>query len=126
MRTTVGQLVRFGLVGGSGYAVNLAVFAAFTWLGTGHRGAAVAAFLVAVTNNFVWNRHWTFDAKAGHAGHQASRFLAVSVGAFLVSLLILELLVGRELPELAAQAIAIVAVTPLSFAGNRWWSFRAP
>jgi putative flippase GtrA len=118
------QLLRFCVVGGSGYVVNLAVFFAFTQFGAGHRGAAVAAFLVAVTNNFHWNRRWTFDARAGHAGFQAARFLAVSVAAFLFSLVALELLISAGVPELGAQAVAIVCATPLSFLGNRLWSFR--
>jgi putative flippase GtrA len=120
------QLLRFCAVGGSGYVVNLAVFYAFTQIGSDHRGAAVAAFLVAVTNNFLWNRRWTFaTARGSHAGFQAARFLAVSVAAFLVSLVILEVLIAAaNVPELAAQAIAIVCATPLSFLGNRLWSFR--
>lgn len=120
------QLLRFCVVGASGYVVNLAVFYLFTEsLETDHRVAAVAAFLVAVTNNFVWNRRWTFDARGGHAGFQAARFLAVSVGAFAFSLAILELLVvGLDVAELPAQAVAIVSATPLSFLGNRLWSFR--
>ena len=62
-------LVRFALVGASGYVVNLAVFAlAVHALGFDYRVAAVLAFLVAVTNNFVWNRRWTFAARDGHAG----------------------------------------------------------
>ena len=110
---------------GSGYVVNLAVFFAFTQLGAGHRGAAVAAFLVAVTNNFIWNRRWTFDARDGHAGFQAARFLAVSVVAFLVLAGGARAAgLGGGVPELAAQAIAIVSATPLSFLGNRLWSFR--
>ena len=44
-----------------------------------HIAAAVGAFCVAVTNNFFWNRHWTFRAGDGHAGFQAARFFAVSV-----------------------------------------------
>ena len=119
------QLMRFGLVGASGYLVNLAVFAIATGpLGTGHRAAATLAFLVAVTNNFGWNRHWTFRAGAGHAGFQAARFLLVSVVAFLIALALLELLVAAGLPELAAQAVAIVCATPVNFLGNRLWSFR--
>lgn len=120
------QLLRFCAVGGSGYVVNLAVFYAFTEFGTGHRKAAVAAFLVAVTNNFLLNRAWTFATARGHrARAQAVRFLAVSVTAFLFSLAMLELLVSvAGVPALAAQAIAIVTATPLSFLGNRLWSFR--
>src|SRR6202040_3593621 len=73
------QLVRFGLVGGVGFAVNLAVYALCVHtIGLDYHVAAVAAFLVAVLNNFVLNRHWTFDARAGRASFQAIRFLAVS------------------------------------------------
>ena len=121
------QLVRFGVVGGSGFAVNLAVF----WLlvhpaGQDYRLANVAAYLVAVTNNFALNRAWTFrqDAAGGHAGFQAARFFAVSLIAQLVALAILEgLVVGLDVPKLGAQAIAILAATPLNFLGNKLWSF---
>ena len=82
------------------------------------------AFVVAVTNNFYWNRHWTFAAREGHAGFQAARFFTVSVVAFLFAATVLELLVTEAgMPEIAAQAISIVAATPLNFVGNKMWSF---
>jgi putative flippase GtrA len=120
------QLVRFGAVGASGYAVNLLVFAlAVHALSVDYRVAAVFAFLAAVLNNFWWNRHWTFAASDGHAGFQAARFFTVSVAAFLVSFGILQALVsGADVAEVPAQAVAIVAATPLNFLGNKLWSFR--
>ncbi len=119
------ELVRFGVVGASGYVVNLLVFSLLVHgAGAHYRLAATGAFVVAVANNFHWNRHWTFRARHGHAGFQAARFLTVSVGAFVFNLLILELLVaGLDAPEVPAQALAIVAATPLSFLGNKLWSF---
>jgi putative flippase GtrA len=79
---------------------------------------------VAVTNNFWWNRHWTFRARGGHAGFQAMRFFTVSVAAFLFAAVVLELLVSvAGMPELPAQAIAIASATPLNFIGNKMWSF---
>lgn len=120
------ELVRFGAVGASGYVVNLAVFAAAVHLaGTGHRVAAVVAFLVAVVNNFTWNRHWTFRARDGHAGFQAARFFVVSVAAFLVSFLVLEAMVTLAgAADVLGQAIAILVATPFNFLGNKLWSFR--
>ncbi|HEU4702967.1 MAG TPA: GtrA family protein [Conexibacter sp.] len=120
------QLVRFAAVGASGYAVNLAVFTvAVHVFDVDYRVAAVLAFLISVANNFWWNRHWTFDARDGHAGFQAARFLTVSVAAFLFSYGMLLLLVQAVgLPEVLAQAIAIVCATPLSFLGQKLWSFR--
>ena len=119
------QLTKFCAVGGSGYVVNLAVFTLSVELaGLHHLLAATVAFVVAVTNNFWWNRHWTFGASDGHAGFQAARFFAVSVGAFVFAAAILELLVsGAEMAEIPAQAISIVAATPVNFVGNKMWSF---
>ena len=62
--------------------------------GVHYRTAAVLAFCVAVTNNFLWNRHWTFKATDGHAGFQAARFLVVSLFALAFNLVVLELLVS--------------------------------
>jgi dolichol-phosphate mannosyltransferase len=120
------QLVKFCAVGASGYVVNLCVFAVvFEVVGTHHLVAATAAFAVAVMNNFWWNRHWTFRARGGHAGFQAARFFTVSIVAFLFAAAVLELLVSvAGVSELPAQAISIVAATPLNFIGNKMWSFR--
>ena len=119
------QLIKFFAVGGSGYVVNLVVFTiAFEKLHMHHLLAATLAFVVAVINNFWWNRHWTFGAREGHAGFQAARFFAVSVAAFFFALGVLELLVTQtDLPKLVAQAISIVVATPLNFVGNKMWSF---
>jgi putative flippase GtrA len=119
------QLLRFGLVGGSGYLINLAVFA-FLVNGAGahHTPAAVGAFCVAVTNNYLWNRYWTFGPGEGAATLQAFRFLAISVASLMINLVALELLVaGAELGELPAQAIAVAIAMPFNFIGNKLWTF---
>jgi putative flippase GtrA len=120
------QLVRFGIVGGVGFAVNLAVYALFVHaLGVDYHVAAIVAWLVAVVNNFMLNRHWTFDARDGVVHFQAIRFLVVSLGALVVSLLLLTLFVeSAGIPKVAAQALAVAASMPLNFLGNKLWSFR--
>lgn len=120
------QLVRFGVVGGVGFAVNLAVYAVCVRaIGIDYHVAAVAAWMVAVMNNFLLNRHWTFDAGGGRAGFQAVRFVAVSLVAFGFSLVLLTLLVeSAGVAKVPAQALAVAASTPLNFLGNKLWSFR--
>jgi putative flippase GtrA len=120
------QLVRYGVVGASGYVVNLIVFTLTVHpLGIPYQLAAVLAFVVSVLNNFWWNRHWTFGAGDGHAGFQAMRFFVVSAVAFALSYVVLIALVeGAGLAKVPAQAISIVAATPLSFLGQKLWSFR--
>jgi dolichol-phosphate mannosyltransferase len=121
------QLVRFGVVGAVGFVVNLAVYALFVHpLAVDYHVAAVAAWLVAVLNNFVLNRHWTFDARGGQAHAQAMRFIVVSLVAFGVSLLLLTLLVETAgLAKVPAQALAVAASMPFNFIGNKLWSFRS-
>ena len=119
------QLAKFCTVGASGYAVNLAVFSALVlWADWHHLPAATASFLVAVTNNYTWNRLWTFRGQRGHVAYQGIRFLVVAVCALAANLVILETLVWLGTPEIPAQAIAIILVTPLNFVGNKLWSFR--
>jgi putative flippase GtrA len=121
------QLIRFGAVGASGYIVNLAVFAACVHvLAIDYRVASMVAFLVAVVNNFWLNRHWTFGAKQDHPGRQAVKFFAVSLIAYGFSYVVLTSLVdGAGMDKVIAQAIAVVAAMPLSFIGQKLWSFRA-
>jgi putative flippase GtrA len=124
---TMLQFVRFAIVGASGYALNLGVFAVAHRV-MDYRLAAGVAFAVAVANNFLWNRAWTFrDMRGDHAGFQAARFLVISLAAFVFGLLVLDVLVrDAGFDALFAQAIAVVVATPLSFVGNKLWSFREP
>lgn len=119
------QLLKFGVVGGSGYLINLAVFALLAGtLDVHHLVAAVGAFCVAVTSNFLWNRYWTFSPGDGSAGFQAARFFAVSLAALALNLIVLEaLLAGGGIGELPAQAIAVAVAMPFNFLGNKLWTF---
>jgi dolichol-phosphate mannosyltransferase len=121
------QLGRFAAVGATGYAVNLIVFAICVHaLKIDYKLAAVVAFVVSVANNFWWNRHWTFSAKAQHPIEQGAKFFAVSLVTFGFTYVVLVSLVdGAGMGKLVAQAMAIAAGTPLSFIGQKLWSFRA-
>ena len=118
------QLVRFLVVGASGYVVNLAIFSIALLLGAHYIPAAIIAFVVAWMNNFMLNRYWTFRAHAEAMMGQGARYLAVSVVALIANLIILQVLVDAGLGETLSQAIAIVLVTPLSYLLSRRWSFR--
>jgi dolichol-phosphate mannosyltransferase len=122
------QLTRFGAVGASGYVVNLIVFAVCVHLvNIDYKLAAVAAFVVSVLNNFWWNRHWTFRSqREAHPVEQALKFFAISLVACGFSYVVLVSLVdGAAFPKVVAQAISIVAATPLSFVGQKLWSFKS-
>lgn len=118
------EFLRFCVVGASGYVVNSALF----WLldrSLAYPVAFAVAFVCAATSNFGLNRAWTFRSD-GRVSPQYARFLAVSLLALAVDLLVLSGLVELAgAPKLVAAAAAIVAATPASFAGNRLWTFRS-
>ena len=118
------QLAKFCTVGAIGYAVNLVVYAALVAEGLHYNLAAAVSFLVAVTNNYTWNRLWTFRGQRGHVGYQGLRFLVVSLLALAANELLLTLFVAGGMGKVVGQAIAIVLVTPINFVGNKLWSFR--
>ena len=119
------QLAKFCLVGASATSsTSWSTSRSWTVRTSTTALAATGSFLVAVTNNYLWNRLWTFRHDRGHFGYQGLRFLVVSVIVYLCNLAILTILVELGLGKIVAQAIAIVLVTPANFIGNKLWSFR--
>ena len=117
------QLAKFGIVGASGYLVNLGIYAAL--LGIGAHKAAVVSFVIAAGWNYWWNRHWTFAHQKGSFAYQGMRFFVVALLGLLVNQLWLVLFLDvLGLGKIVSQAIAIILVMPLNFVGNKLWSFR--
>ena len=109
-----------------GYAISIGSFAVlFHVAGTSPVVAATGAFCLALANNFYWNRHWTFRAGDGHAGFQATRFVAHQHRR-------LHLQPRGPAPHdrrgraaaVASQAIAVLAAAPPNYVAHRIWSFR--
>ena len=145
-RRNLQLLLKFSLVGGSGFVVNMVAYAVVRHLlgwdfdrellaipGTEFHVRAYhlyssVAFIVANGNNYVLNRYWTFQSHGtAHWIREYIPFLLVGVLAQLMVLGILTVLLHPGLigldSDLVAQFIAIVVVTPLSFAGNKVWTF---
>lgn len=119
------QLVKFGVVGASGYVVNVAVYALLLKeAGLHFVAAATGSFLVAASWNYWWNRIWTFRDQRGNFGIQGMRFFIVSATVYGANVGVLAALVSSGLGKIIAQATAIILVTPLNFLGNKLWSFR--
>jgi putative flippase GtrA len=117
------MFLRFCLVGASGYAVNLAVYSAVLAAGLHFQIAATVAFVVAASSNYVWNRVWTFGSRQARILGQSLRALTVSALSLGANQLFLVALVAAGAGHLPAQAVAIVLVTPFSFAASKLWAF---
>jgi putative flippase GtrA len=117
------QFARFCTVGASGYAVNLAVYAALLAAGLHYLAAAAISFLIAASSNYLFNRTWTFQASGSRVMGQGARALVVSALSLGANQLFLLAFVAAGAGHLAAQATAIVLVTPFSFTANKLWAF---
>jgi putative flippase GtrA len=118
------QLAKFGVVGLSGYLLNLLIYALL--LGVGAHKAAVISFIVSAASNYWWNRHWTFVNQKGHFGVQGLRYLVVTLAALVVNQLwLLVFLDWFGWGKLVSQALAIALIVPMNFLGNKLWSFRS-
>jgi mannosyltransferase len=120
------QFIKFLAVGGSGAAINMAVF----WLtlhafGIHYMVASTIAFLCAVTSNYYWNRVWTFNAGGREgAGVQYVQFFTVAIVALGVNLAALNALVTQfKLDAMLAQLLGIAAGTLVNFVGSKLWVF---
>jgi putative flippase GtrA len=127
------QFVKFALVGASGTLVNLLVLqlALLVWGALAESqpfavevAASAFAFSVAVVNNFLWNRWWTFRS-SGPIHIEFGKFLTVSLIGLGLNTLFFSLFRGQaELPVLWSQLFAIACVLPFNFLANKLWSFR--
>ena len=127
IRRAVRQFIKYCLVGAIGLFVNLIVYSLLVKGAHFHYLAgATMSFIVAVTNNFILNKYWTFGNPQGGMFMQAGRFLIISGTSLVLNLMMLRLLI-EDLNldnKIVAQVIAISLVTVFNFTGNKMWSFR--
>lgn len=125
LRDRVGQPVRFLAVGAGGYGVNLLVYAGLIGAGTQYLVASFVSYLVANALMYFGNRYFTF--RLGHNGFWSAyaRYLAVGCFVIVLNAAVLALLVeGTGSGETLAQALSLLAVTPVAFVLFKRWTFR--
>ena len=119
------ELLKFSVVGASGYVINLAVYVALLkGAGMHYLPAAACSFVVAVDEQLRVEPALDLPRRAREhllPGAALPARLGVALG---LNLLILRGLVALDVGKIAAQAIAIILVTPFSFSVNKLWSFR--
>lgn len=134
-RFWLAKYLKFAIIGGIGAVINLLVlWTSVEVFNVYYLWAAVLAFIVADTNNFIWNRLWTFKSK-GKIRFQYPQFLLVSVDGLMLNLILLWALVEEILPKIGlrqdraslyivfAQVIAIFLVSIFNFIANSLWTF---
>jgi putative flippase GtrA len=128
-RRGVRQFVKFGIVGASGFVVNLVVFTILQRLIPNHTGTLQydiiysLAFLAGGVSNYYFNRRWTFRS-SGHAVREGAQFLTVSAIALVVGLIVSALVSPWLGHGHKTWFVATLAGIFVNFFMNKYWTFK--
>ncbi|MFF2020838.1 GtrA family protein [Streptomyces sp. NPDC058171] len=123
------EIVKFGIVGGSGVAVNFVVFNLLLHAhGTGPMTATVLASCAAMASNYLGFRFFAYRDRAARTQRQVVLFFAFSgLGVLLESLLFSAAYHGAQLTgplaSNAAKALSIGLASAFRFLVYRTWVF---
>ena len=123
----IARFLRFALVGGCCFLLNLAVLWMCTdKLGLHYQMSLLAAFVVVNLVGLVTNRLWSFKASGSPFRSQVGRYylvMAVSLGA---SMAMMHLLVEQlGLDYLVANCVAAAILLMANFGAHSAWTFRS-
>ena len=139
-----GKFLRFSVVGAVGSVVDFGVFNLLTTLlGVPAVLASIVSFSLAVINNFIWNRLWTYpETREVPIAKQLTQFTIVSVAGLAIRTPLFALtekifipLAGKIIPNVLtptivghnlALAFVILVVLLWNFFINRKWTFKTP
>jgi putative flippase GtrA len=134
----VTQVVRFSLVGGIGFVVDVGLFNLLRAHGPdGIHGWTIAAktiaLVAAIAVNWIGNRVWTFRwrTRRTDTAREAVEFFIASVAGSLVALLCLGIshyglhLTSAFADNVSANVVGLILGSLLRFVAYRQWVFRA-
>jgi putative flippase GtrA len=135
-RRGVRQFLKFGVVGASGFVVNLAIFTLLQRVIPNHAATLPynviysIAFLSGGVSNYFLNRAWTFRS-TGHVGREGLSFMTVSVLALIVGLIVSAAIApiwffGRQFGHgHLTWFVSTLSAIVVNFFVNKYWTFRS-
>ncbi len=121
----IGQIVRYGVVAGTGYLLAIGLYSGELALGIAPYVALGIAFVLNGVFNFMLMRVWVFPRSGRRAHIEFGRFCIVAAVSFVVNYTSFAVLYsGIGLHATTAQRLAILIAAPVTFFANRLWSFR--
>jgi putative flippase GtrA len=135
-RRGVRQFLKFGVVGASGFVVNLAIFTLLQRVIPNHAATLPynviysIAFLSGGVSNYFLNRAWTFRS-TGHVGREGLSFMTVSVLALIVGLIVSAAIapvsfLGRPFGHgHLTWFVSTMSAIVVNFFVNKYWTFRS-
>ncbi len=126
MNETLLILIKFALVGASGVLVDFGA----TWvlkekIRMPKYGANSLGFMLAASNNFIWNRVWTFKSENPDLALQYLIFILVSLGGLAFNNAALWFFhEKRHMPFYVSKILAVFVAMFWNFFGYKFFAFR--
>lgn len=137
------RFIKFALVGLSGTIIDFAIFNLLIYIQLDSIFSGTVSFIVAVFNNFFWNRNWTFpESKISPIATQLIKFSLVSIAGLIIRNILYkvieqpnimlaeriisdnELVSAKILGQNISLALVIIVVLLWNFLINRFWTYR--
>lgn len=122
------RFLKFGSVGALGTVTNLLIYSTLIFLNINYNIASASAFVVAVTQNFILNKRWTFSDHDVSIKHRFVKYFALNFLSFLLNLAILNLVIylfGTDKTiQIVAQVLGIMGAMLSNFAGSHIVVFK--
>ena len=119
------RIIKFGIIGISGTVIDFAVLTTLVELaGFNILIANTISFIFGATNNFVWNKFWTFRNKDKKFKRQFFKYLTVAFIGLLINTALMHLFITLGLHYLIAKLIIAAIVVIWNYNGNKFWPFK--
>jgi len=138
-----GRFIKFSIVGISGTIIDFGIFNLLLYMRLSSIFASTISFIIAVINNFYWNRNWTYpESKIQSIATQLIKFSSVSLAGLLIRTIIYKLIeqpsinftegmlsenilfsaevVGKNI----SLAFVIIIVLLWNYLANRFWTYN--
>ena len=117
------RFLKFGIVGVSNTLIAWITYYGLLFLGVHYQIANVAAFIISVTNAFIWNKFWVFKDRPVDK-KTPIKFFIIYGGNLLLSMLIAYIWVDvLHWSEFLVPFVSLCITVPLNFILNHKWAF---
>ena len=119
------RIIKFSIIGLSGTVIDFSVLTLLVELaGFNILIANAISFIFGATNNFVWNKFWTFRNKERKFRKQFFKYLTVAFIGLIINTALMHLFITLGLHYLIAKVVIAAIVVIWNYNGNKFWTFR--
>jgi putative flippase GtrA len=133
-RFSFAEFGKFAVVGVIGTFVDFAIYSLLTrQFHLFYIYATCISVFLAIVNNFIWNKYWTFKkGRSGQGTKETYKFFVVSIVNYFINIGItyavvtyshFEVIFGSY-EDYFAKAVAIGIVLFSNYFGNKYWTFK--